>query len=82
MTGLQARRADAKLIEASRQDAYHNGTETVVVGLRMSVELRDALIEAMNASNGEFGGETLSRYCVHQLIESVLRERSGRSRRP
>ena len=75
MTGLQARRADAKLIEASRQDAYHNGMETVVVGLRMSVELRDALIEAMNASNGEFGGGALSPYCVNQLIESVLRNR-------
>ena len=75
MTGLQARRADAKQVEASRQDAYHNGTDTVVVGLRMSAELRDALIEAKDASNGEFGGEALSRYIIHQLIESVLRNR-------
>jgi hypothetical protein len=75
MTELQARRADAKVVEASRQDAYHNGTDTVVVGLRMSVELRDALIEAKDSSNGEFGGGALSPYIVNQLVESVLRTR-------
>jgi hypothetical protein len=75
MTELQARREDAKAVEASRQDAYHNGADTVVVGLRMSVELRDALIEAKDASNGEFGGGALSPYIVNQLIESALRNR-------
>jgi len=78
MTELQARRADAKAAEASRQDAlspYHNGADTVVVGLRMSVELRDALVEAKDSSNGEFGGGALSPYIVNQLVESVLRTR-------
>ena len=55
--------------------ADYNGTDTVVVGLRMSVELRDALIEAKDASNGEFGGGALSPYIVNQLIESALRNR-------
>jgi hypothetical protein len=75
MTELQARREDAKAVEASRQDAYHNGTDTVVVGLRMSVELRDALVEAKDTSSGEFGGGALSPYIVNQLIESALRNR-------
>ena len=75
MTELQARRADARAVEASRQDAYHNGTDTVVVGLRMSVELRDALVEAKDSSNGEHGGGALSPYIVNQLVESVLRTR-------
>ena len=75
MTELQARRAEAKAVEAGRQDAYHNGTDTVVVGLRMSVELRDALVEAKDSSLGEFGGGALSAYLVNQLVESVLRNR-------
>jgi len=75
MTELQARREDAKAVEASRQDAYHNGSDTVVVGLRMSVALRDALVEAKDSSNGEFGGGALSPYIVNQLVESVLRNR-------
>jgi len=75
MTDLQARRNAAKLAEASRTDAYHNGADTVVVGLRMTVELRDILIEAKDSSPGEFGGGPLGPFLISKLIEGVVRER-------
>ena len=74
MTELQARREDAKAIEASRQDAYHNGADTVVVGLRMTRALRDALIEAKDNSTGEFGGGALSPFLVEGL-KDIIRNR-------
>ena len=74
MTELQIRRADAKTAEASRQDAYHNGADTVVVGLRMTRELRDALIEAKDRSNGEFGGGALSPFLIEEL-KNIIRDR-------
>ena len=75
MTDLQAKRNAAKMAEASRSDAYHNGAETVVVGLRMTVELRDALIEAKDSSPGEFGGCPLGPFLIHKLVEGILRDR-------
>jgi len=71
MTELQARREDAKAAEASRQDAYHNGADTVVVGLRMTRALRDVLVEAKDNSIGEFGGGALGPYLVAQLQDAI-----------
>jgi hypothetical protein len=75
MTDLQVRRNEAKAAEAGRTDAYHNGAETVVVGLRMTVELRDILIEAKDSSLGEFGGGPLGPFLINKLIEGIVRDR-------
>jgi len=75
MTDLQVRRNEARAAEASRTDAYHNGAKTVVVGLRMTEELRDILIEAKDASPGEFGGGPLGPFLINKLIEGIVRDR-------
>ena len=76
MTNLQARRKQAVETENSRQQKKHNGIKTVVVGLRMSQEIYDALVEARNNSVGEFGGGMpLSGFILEGVIDSKLRAR-------
>lgn len=89
MTNLQARRKRAVRIEQARDsDGGRPKTDierwgkadpkvkTVVVGLRMSQEIYDALVEAKENSAGEWGGGMpLSRFILEGAIDSKLRAR-------
>ena len=78
MTALQQRRIDAKAIEASRHSTYHNGIETKVLGIRMSVASWDVLHEAFDRSTGEHADHGFGHWVLHYAIEGSLRERSSK----
>ena len=69
-TPLAERRASALEAESARSEAYHNGADTVVLGIRLTRKLRDAIF--YQYENSELGG-SFSEFCLGKVVDGCLR---------
>ena len=72
-TARQTQRSAARNAEQRRDNGtYHHGEQTVVIGLRVSVAWRDAMLDAMNESINGIGDGSLSKFVQHHAGKSAM----------